>query len=318
MTQPLVSVLTITYNQAPFIAETIESALAQDYAALEVVVADDGSTDGTAELVAEYGKRYPGKVIALVGGPNLGFPGNSNRGLRACRGAYVAIQGGDDLFLPGKISAQVRWLEAQTRRVLCGHDAYIFDSDTGRNLRRYTDLSRWREGAGPSEFLARGCPYLPSAVMLRRSAIPEHGFDERIRTVVDEKLFIDCLLSGGAHGHVDGIFARYRRHSSNMTTSRSERIIKDHFEILTLTEATSPALVGACQRGRARLHLRAGLIALNNGLANEARRHMRTALAAAPFASWKLPAWYALTLCPPIVGRRIFAWRRSKTVAVDD
>jgi len=76
--QPLVSIHIITYNQIDFIHDTLTSALEQDYENLEVVVADDGSTDGTAEVILEYAKKYPNRLLPLVGGPNLGITGNSN------------------------------------------------------------------------------------------------------------------------------------------------------------------------------------------------------------------------------------------------
>lgn len=100
---PLVSVHVITFNQAHLIHETLQSILAQDYANIEIIVADDGSTDGTANIISEYANQYPSKIIPLVAGPNLGITGNSNRGLQACKGKYIAFIGGDDLFLPSKI-----------------------------------------------------------------------------------------------------------------------------------------------------------------------------------------------------------------------
>src|SRR5689334_23285444 len=100
MSRPLVSVLVVAYNQISFIADTLASAVEHDYENLQVVVADDGSTDGTTDVVLDFARRHPGRVVPLTGGPNLGITRNCNRGLTACKGEYVAFLGGDDLFLP--------------------------------------------------------------------------------------------------------------------------------------------------------------------------------------------------------------------------
>ena len=126
MPKPLVSILIISFNQEAFIEEALKGALEQDYENLEVVVADDGSTDRTPDIILSYADRYKGRLVAIVGKPNLGITGNSNRGLSLCKGKYIAFQGGDDVFLPGKISAQVDWMEERDSRVLCGHQVEVF------------------------------------------------------------------------------------------------------------------------------------------------------------------------------------------------
>jgi glycosyltransferase involved in cell wall biosynthesis len=317
MVPPQISVLVITYNQVQFVRETVESVVQQDCDSFEVVVADDGSTDGTAEAILQLQREYPDKVVPAVGGPNLGIPGNFNRGLALCRGELIALQGGDDLFLPGKLRAQRDWFAADARRVLCGHDAYIFDSDSGVNTRRYSDLREWEKGgSGPFDFLARGCPYLPTTVMLRRSAMPARGFDPRISTVTDGKLFIETLLGGGHYGQVPGVLARYRRHANNITTSGAARVLADSFTMLALLEAEHPELTGACRKGRARLHVRSGIQALQAGNQAAARLHLGNAFTTAPDLSWKVPAWYALSWLPPGVNRELLGWAKRRRVGI--
>jgi glycosyltransferase involved in cell wall biosynthesis len=298
MTQPHISVLIITYNHRAFIRQTVESVLQQDFDSFEVVVADDGSTDGADQIILQLAQEHPGKVVPVVGGPNVGIAKNSNRGLKLCRGRFFNLLGGDDLFLPGKLRRQADWFEADSRRVLCGHDAYVFESATDQNTRRYSDLSEWREGVGAEAFLAKGCPYLPSAVMVRASELPSYGFDERVGLVIDGKLFIDVLVAGGRYGHIDGVYARYRRHGGNMTGYASQRILTDTFTYLALIEAEHPRLVRACRMGRARLHVGAGVVALKAGKSAEARTHFTNALLTCPEYSWKVPAWYALSALP--------------------
>lgn len=312
MTSPQISVLIITYNHRAFIRETVESVLEQDFESLEVVVADDGSTDGADQVILQLAQEHPGKVVPVVGGPNVGIAKNSNRGLKQCRGRFLNLLGGDDLFLPGKLSAQMKWFEADGRRVLCGHDAYIFESSTGQNTRRYSDLSGWGEGSGAEDFLAKGCPYLPSGILVRASELPAYGFDERVGLVIDGKMFIDVLVGGGRYGHVDGVYARYRRHAGNMSGTASQRILIDTFTYLSVVEAEHPRLVRACRKGRARLHVGAGIVALKAGRTEEARQHLANALLTCPEYSWKVPAWYALSMLPPKLRDAAVARGRTK------
>ena len=138
---PLVSVIVPAYNQVGFIEEALLSAVEQDYENLEVIAADDGSTDSTDELILEIARNYPKRLTALVGKGHLGITGNCNRALSACRGKYVSFHAGDDVLLPGKIRKQVEWLEEDPRRVLCGHDVEFFSSATGKRLYLWSDAT---------------------------------------------------------------------------------------------------------------------------------------------------------------------------------
>jgi len=244
--KPLVSIHIITYNQLDFIHETLSSALEQDYENLEVVVADDGSTDGTAEIILEYAERYQGRLIPLVGGPNLGITGNSNRGLKACKGKYIAFQGGDDVLLPGKITAQVAWMEEDEQRVLCGHQVEVFYEDGSRSHALTPQLP---SGKGCKWLVEHGCPYGATAVMVRASRLPDGGFDERLPTVSDHKLWIDCLAMDGEFGFIHGLYARYRRHSNNVTGD-IDKCLPDLQTMFDSLEDKQPFFAKSIKKGR--------------------------------------------------------------------
>lgn len=104
---PLVSVIMPSYNTHRYIAEAIDSVLMQDYPNQELIVIDDGSTDGTADLVRSYENR-----LQLITQQNQGAAVARNAGLAAARGEYIAFIDSDDCWLPGKLSAQVAYLQA--------------------------------------------------------------------------------------------------------------------------------------------------------------------------------------------------------------
>lgn len=112
---PLVSVCMTTYNHEPYIAQAIESVLCQQTTfGVEIVIGEDCSTDNTAQICHSYQQRYP-EVVRLVTSPtNVGMHANYRRTIEACRGKYVAMLDGDDLFTdPNKLQKQVEMLEEQ-------------------------------------------------------------------------------------------------------------------------------------------------------------------------------------------------------------
>jgi glycosyltransferase involved in cell wall biosynthesis len=100
----LVSVVVPVYNRERYLAEALESVVAQDYRPLEIVVVDDGSTDGSSTVAA----RMP--HVRLVSGEHRGVAAARNLGLRAAGGAYIAFVDSDDVWLPGKLELQMRYL----------------------------------------------------------------------------------------------------------------------------------------------------------------------------------------------------------------
>src|SRR5262249_38864714 len=139
---------------------------------------------------------------------------------------------------------QVEWMEAHPDCVLCGHDVEIFDSSTGTTMSVHRPSVR--SGRGPSAFVRLGGVVYGQSGMVRRDALPPDGFDERVPVVSDVKLWIDCLArSGGTFDCIDGVYARYRRHSRNVTQDGVTHI-RQHLEALDLIEAQYPDLTADC------------------------------------------------------------------------
>lgn len=103
----LASVIIPAYNAAAYVAEAVDSVLAQDYPEVEIVVVNDGSKDNTLEVLRGYGDR-----IRVIDQANAGPPKARNAGLAAVRGEFVAFLDADDIWLPGKLSTQIAHLQA--------------------------------------------------------------------------------------------------------------------------------------------------------------------------------------------------------------
>src|ERR1022692_2425181 len=109
-----VAIVTPSYNQERFLAETIESVLAQDYPDIEYVVVDDGSTDGSLDVA----RRYEQDLHALVVQENAGQVAAINHGFERTTGTLMAYLNSDDTLLPGAVSEMVAELEADPGLVL--------------------------------------------------------------------------------------------------------------------------------------------------------------------------------------------------------
>lgn len=224
---PRVSIHVISYNQERYIREALVSALEQDYANLEVVVADDASSDATQDIIRELEQRYPGRLKMVFNPANLGITANSNVGLAHCSGELIAFMGGDDVLLPGKIARQVAWFAEDDGRVLCGHDVDWIDAEGALLGLRSSDLVPLSAGRGAAGFIRHGTPFSAVSVMVRRARIPAYGFHPSLPVVSDWKLWLDVIGTDGTYGHIPGIWARYRRHGGNVTARPSWKVTRD-------------------------------------------------------------------------------------------
>lgn len=120
---PLVTVFTITYQQAEYIRDCIEGVLMQKTTfPVEYVIGEDCSTDGTREIVFGYAKKYPGKIRVVTADRNVGLKANAERCRNVLRGKFVALCEGDDYWTdPLKLQKQVEFLEANPDYVMCYH-----------------------------------------------------------------------------------------------------------------------------------------------------------------------------------------------------
>jgi glycosyltransferase involved in cell wall biosynthesis len=220
---PLVSIAIITYNQKEFLGECINSCLNQDYTNIEIVIADDGSTDGTHEMLEEYSISYPGKFVLKLSQSNQGITINSNAANFACSGKYIAWMGGDDLMLPGKLSKQVSFMEANLDCAICYHDLDVFENSTNKTLYVFSDKSKPMEG-GASASVKYGAFNGACSTMVRRSCTPEKGFEESIPLASDWLYWVETLINGGDIKFIPEILGRYRRHNNNATKNNGTAI----------------------------------------------------------------------------------------------
>ncbi|MFA5370483.1 MAG: glycosyltransferase [Sideroxydans sp.] len=225
---PLVTVLLLCYNQERYIEEALVSALEQDYANLQVVVTDDASKDATQQVLREIAKNYSADRLKVIFNPlNVGVTKNCNAGLLHCKGELIAFIGGDDVFMPSKVSRQVAWFKENPDMVLCGHDVELIDEEGNEIKSRFGKMGEFSSGKGAGGIIRAGTPFASVSVMLKRNRIPPYGFHPAIPMVSDWKFWIDVVGIDGCYGHVEGKWAKYRRHSANVTAHMNSKIMRD-------------------------------------------------------------------------------------------
>jgi glycosyltransferase involved in cell wall biosynthesis len=247
---PTLSVAIWTCDQEAFIGEAIESVLAQDYPRLEVVVADDSSSDGTPQIVASYARRYPEVVKAVLHRGERSIAANVNRALAACSGELVAILDGDDVYLPGKLAAQIEAFARDADVVLCRHPVEVFDDRTGAIL-RIEDPNPDQTRAHAIDLVAKG-NFVPTASsMMRRAAMPSAGVPPAFRHAPDWILAIETARNGTIL-RIPQVLARYRVHAAQITNAASGRdeATRDAMRTLSYVEDHYPELAPAVPRGR--------------------------------------------------------------------
>ncbi len=245
---PKVSVMIVTYNQENLIGETIESVISQDYPNLEIVVADDASVDGTQSVIKAYQEKYPLQIKPVLNPVNLGITGNCNAALAACTGELVAMMGGDDLILPGKIAAQVALFE-DPEVVLSYHPVEVFLHQTGEIL--FTSNTTEKERINDVyEIITKGGIPGASSVMVRRSACPAHGFDPSFPVVSDWIFDLEVAMKGKIV-ELPGVYGKYRKHGHG-ASERTFELLDESLRTLDVIRKHYPTdrkLEEACQRG---------------------------------------------------------------------
>jgi glycosyltransferase involved in cell wall biosynthesis len=218
---PTVSIITPSFNQADYLEDTIRSVLSQDYLEVEYMVIDGGSQDGSQEIIQKYAPALAWWVSEMDEGQAEAI----NKGLRRSKGEIVAWLNSDDLYLPGAISSAVKALRQTPEAGMVYGDAITIDGQ-GRPL-KFLRFPKW----GLQELMGFRIICQP-AVFMRRSVLERVGFlDPTYDYMLDHHLWLRIALKAPVQ-HVPGVWAAARHHSGAKNVSHAVKFAEETQRLL--------------------------------------------------------------------------------------
>lgn len=242
---PRVSVITPFLNAEPFLAEAVDSVLSQTFQDFELLLVDDGSTDGGSQMALDYARAHPGRVRYLEhpGHANRGISASRNLGLAQARGEFIAFIDADDLWRPAKLAEQLAILAAHPEvAMVCGAVNYWRSWNGGSDTLVPTGPVVDGIMAPPATSLAiyplgRASAPCPSDVLLRRTAIEAVGGSEEhfrgpYNFYEDQGLFAKIYLAYPVY-FSSRVWLDYRQHEESCVSvtlrENGYRMVRSYF-----------------------------------------------------------------------------------------
>jgi glycosyltransferase involved in cell wall biosynthesis len=216
---PAFSILMPAFNAERTIGPAIRSALAQSREDFELLVVDDGSTDGTAEII----RSFDDSRIALISSENGGPAAARNLGLAQARGRYVSLLDSDDLYLPTYLAEVEQAMRQNPDAGFAFPDAWVLDDRSGRVRRTYTLADYASPLADPPAWLRQLVTYnvVHCMAMIPRDVLDRVGpFDERLRAAMDYELWLRIAAHGYPAVRIDRPLGVYRVMPGSITSQR--------------------------------------------------------------------------------------------------
>ena len=296
MSSPSVSVCMPVYNTKRYVAEAVESILAQTFGDFEFLIIDDGSTDGSRAILERYAKQDD--RIRLISRPNTGIAGARNEALGLARGELIAVMDSDDVALPERFEVQVAYLREHPECVVVGSRALIIDPDGCALTIMPEELTH--EEIDSALMAAKGQIVYHSSIIFRARALAEVGpYGNEYNNFAED---LDLVLRLAEVGQITNLaepLLKYREHPS-----KSSQVVQAVYQADAVHRAIAAAyrrrglevpewLATATQTRLSNLTERRRVWAwwaLNSGRVATARKHAAACLIRSPLLShsWRL------------------------------
>ncbi len=232
MNSPVISVIMPAFNAESTLPEAIESVLSQTFSSFELLVIDDGSSDGTCNMARCYAQSDD-RVRVLVNEVNVGISKSRNLALKAARGEFIACLDSDDVAEPSRLALQVAFLTEHPEVVLVGSDLVIINEQSqivGFRTYPHNDASLRRA-------LPRRNPFAQPASMFRAAVVQQlGGYREDLAVCEDYDLFFR-MAEKGEVANLDQPLTRYRVSTTQSKTTRLRETVRHTLQVQALAFA---------------------------------------------------------------------------------
>jgi glycosyltransferase involved in cell wall biosynthesis len=310
---PRISVICTAYNAAEFIDQTIESVLGQTMDELEFIVVDDGSTDGTADIV----EAVRDSRLRLVRAPHSGIPAvGRNIAIRNSQASIIAVTDADDVSLPNRLQQQLDFLERHPQASLVHTLSYdLVDEESTLAERQCPADGVMTPEVAIVAILHRNF-VRTSSVAIRRQAFEDAGgFDEDVRLcgVEDFALWLQCYEQHASFGYINEPLIRYRIHAGSLssdTVANSTNTLWAMEKAVRRSPARYESLQKLVKQRQSKVYVKRGISRIRSGKSG-ARGDFLSGLKKNPFSSlaWK---WLAIGMLGDRMAAPLLAWREKK------
>lgn len=203
-----VTIVTISYNQARFLEQTLLSVLDQDYPDIEYIVVDPGSADGSRELI----QKYQDRIARIIFEPDQGPAQGLNKGFKFATGEIFGFLNSDDVLLPGAVSTIVKYFKDHPEIDVVSGNAKVIDQDNREIRKVFSD-----------RFILKGVPYgylhlIQPSTFFRNAAFKKvSGFNEKNNVAWDEELYVNMKLAGMKFDRIDKELSAFRIHPASIS-----------------------------------------------------------------------------------------------------
>lgn len=238
---PKVSVVLPVYNGAAYLGACLDSLLAQSFGDFEILLIDDGSSDGSREIAQGY--LRDSRVRYLENPANLGTASSTNLGHRLARGDYIAHADQDDLSEPQRLALQVAFLDSHAEVCIVSGQMRAFGAASG------TIGAPEQDADIKSNFLPASHNLFNPTAMIRKAFADEHGlfFNPNQKGAADYGYFVEAMCRGGVFANLPQVLLNYRAHAEQQSGDPSQtqaitsdirrRVLGEFFPALSQREA---------------------------------------------------------------------------------
>lgn len=233
---PTVSVIMPAYNGERFIEEAVRSILDQSFKDLELIVVDDGSEDGTKQVL----DKYEGRIV-YHRQDNHGFSHAISKGISLAKGEYIAFLGQDDVFMPEKIAKEVQALNTKTECALVYSDAIFIDEKGEELYRRGTKEEKVLDDLFHGLYF-RGDFIVHSSVMVRRNILDDFGdfpFEKDFEICSDYLLYLLLSLEH-RFCQIREALVKVRKWSGQLTSEKRKTMFREEREVIRMVRDLRP------------------------------------------------------------------------------